>query len=62
MQAKSPLLSRTVWVNLLTVAAAVLAHLSGATEYVPADSLPYIVGTLGIVNLALRFLTDKPIV
>lgn len=53
--------SKTFWVNGLTLAAAVLTALSGQSQHIPADWLPYIASGIAAVNIALRFLTDKPV-
>lgn len=58
---KPLLASRTLWVNGLTVAAAVLASLSGMTEHIPASWMPYIVAALAAVNFSLRFVTTAPL-
>lgn len=58
---KSIFASRTFWVNALTIAAAVLAGLSGMTEHIPAEAMPWIVSALGVVNLALRVMTTGPV-
>jgi len=59
---KSPLKSKTVWVNLLVLTVGVLGYLSGndvITQY------PQVVSVLGAVvgglNIVLRFVTSKPI-
>ena len=58
---KSIFASRVLWVNGLTVAAAVLTALSGVAHNLPPDAMPYIVSALAAVNFALRFLTTVPI-
>ena len=55
--------SRTIWVNGLTLLAGVLSLLSGshlvATN--PALVSAFVTGA-AVVNVALRFVTDQPIV
>lgn len=58
---KSPFASRTLWLNGLTVAAAVLTVLSGMSANLPPQAMPYIVGGLAVVNFALRFITTQPV-
>lgn len=53
--------SRTLWVNGLTIAAAVLTALSGVSHAIPAEYMPYIVTGLAAVNFALRFVTNAPV-
>lgn len=50
--------SRTFWVNALTLAATVLGTLTGI---LPAEVAPYVAGALSVVNVVLRFLTDRPV-
>ena len=61
---KSPLASKTVWFNLLTVAAGIVAYLAGSEVVAEnwAAMIPILVAVQGGVNLALRFMTTKPIV
>lgn len=58
VEPKSIFLSRTFWVNTLTLAATVLGSLTGL---LPPEAAPWITGTLSVVNVVLRFLTDKPV-
>lgn len=58
---KHPLASKTVWINVLTVAVAVLTAVSGQTENIPVEWMPYIVAGLAAVNVALRFVTSIPL-
>ena len=59
---KSALASKTFWVNLLVLIAGVAGYLAG-NEWVASN--PQVVAILaavvGLVNIALRFMTDKPI-
>lgn len=59
---KSPLKSRTVWVNLLTIVAGVAAYIAGAEAMADYQVLiPVFIAIQGGVNLVLRFLTSEPI-
>lgn len=57
---KSWLASKTLWVNGLTIAAAVLLAVSNS-PVLPAEFMPYILGALAVVNVALRIFTDAPL-
>lgn len=50
--------SRTLWVNVLTLAVTVLTSLSGT---LPPDAAPWIAVVLSGVNIVLRVLTDKAV-
>ena len=59
---KSPLKSKTIWLNLLLAAAGVCTYLAGAEpmqEY--TTILPVFVAVSGALNIILRFLTTEPI-
>lgn len=56
---KSPLASKTLWVNGLTILAAVLLTLSGMTDVIPANVMYFITIGLAAVNFALRFVTTQ---
>lgn len=59
---KSPLKSKTLWVNLLTLAAAVIAAASGQDWIAQNPQVTAVLGAvLGGVNIVLRFLTSEPI-
>jgi len=59
---KSPLKSKTVWTNILVLAAGVAGYLSGNDII---SQYPQVVAILGAVvgglNIVLRFFTSKPI-
>lgn len=55
---KSPLKSKTIWINVLTTAAGLI---SGATGMIPPPALPYALAVVGAINVALRFMTSEPI-
>ena len=61
---KSPLASKTIWWNCLTLAAGLCAYIAGSEVIVEnwAAAIPILVAVQGAVNLALRFMTSKPIV
>jgi hypothetical protein len=61
MLAKSPLASKTLWINGLTLAVSVLTAVA-APDVLPPSVAPYLVAALAVANLVLRFLTTKPIV
>lgn len=61
---KDPLASKTIWWNCLTVAAGVIAYLAGSEVVVEnwAAVIPILLAVQGGVNIALRFMTSKPII
>jgi hypothetical protein len=61
---KSPVTSKTVWFNVLTVVAGALAYFAGSEVVVEnwGAAIPILVAVQGAVNIALRFVTSKPIV
>ena len=50
--------SKTFWVNALTLVATVLGSITGI---LPPEAAPYIVGVQSVVNVILRFLTERPV-
>jgi hypothetical protein len=59
---KSPLKSKTVWFNLLTLAAGVCAYVAGSPvmqDYTTV--IPIFVAVQGAINIVLRFVTTEPI-
>ena len=60
---KSPLKSRMVWVNVLTIVAGCAAYVAGCEAMADYQTLiPIFVALQGGINLVLRFLTTTPIV
>lgn len=61
---KSPVASKTVWFNILTMVAGAAAYFAGSEVVVENWSavIPILVAVQGAVNIALRFVTSKPIV
>lgn len=62
MNAKPIWQSKTIWVNGLTLAAGVLSLVAGS-DLIAAfpRAAAAVVTTLGVVNVALRFVTTTPI-
>lgn len=59
---KSPLQSKTVWFNVLTVLAGVAGYVAGHEAMQNYETIvPIFVAVQGAVNIVLRFLTSKPI-
>lgn len=61
---KSPTTSKTIWFNLLTVAAGAIAYFAGSEVVIQnwAAAIPILAAAQGAINIALRFMTSKPIV
>lgn len=59
---KAPLKSKTIWVNLIGLAAGIAAYAAGS-EYLAdyQNVLPILVAIQGGLNIVLRFLTSEPI-
>ena len=59
--AKNVLLSKTFWVNSVTLLVSVLTALLGS-DFISEEWVLYITGlVLPIANIILRFLTDQPV-
>ena len=61
-QVKSPLASKTIWVNVLTIVTATLAFVGG--QEVIAQYPQVVAGLVaaqGLLNVILRFVTYKPL-
>lgn len=57
---KSVATSKTLWFNVLSLLVVMLTTISGQ-EGIPAEYIPYFVMAVNIINVVLRFLTDKPV-
>lgn len=60
---KNPLKSKTLWVNMLVLVAGVLGYMQGhdvIAEY--PQIVAVMAAAVGALNIALRFVTSKPIV
>lgn len=59
---KSVFKSKTIWVNVLTFAAGLIVFTQDHALLVQnPDLVALAAGVLALVNVALRFLTDKPV-
>jgi len=60
---KKPVLkSKTVWVNLLVIGAGVASYIAGHELVADNAALVSVLGVVvGVVNVALRFMTDKAV-
>ncbi len=59
---KSVLKSKTVWVNLLVIAAGVASYVAGHELVADNTALVSVLGVVvGVVNVALRFVTTDPV-
>lgn len=52
--------SKTLWVNVLTLLALIISTVAQWPEF--ASVTPQLLGLLSVVNIVLRFLTDKRLV
>jgi hypothetical protein len=60
---KSPLKSKTVWFNLIALAAGLVGYAAGSEYLADYQSvLPILVAVQGGLNIVLRFITSEPIV
>ena len=55
---KSATKSKTIWIAILTV---VLGAVTALTDVLPAEATPYVVMSIGVLNIILRAVTTKPI-
>lgn len=60
VQPKAAWASRTIWVNVLTLAVAVLMLVSQQT-WLPEQTVPILLALVGAINVVLRFLTGQPV-
>lgn len=59
--AKSILASKTFWINLITIAIAIITSVTGA-DVLPAEYVAYATSiVLPVLNIVLRAFTDKPV-
>lgn len=58
MKGKSPMQSKTLWVNGLV---AILAFWDQFMPFLPEKVLGYALPIVGIINIVLRFMTGQPI-
>ena len=63
MKYKKPLDSKTLWFNILTIIAIVMAELQASEELKRhlGDNAYWLVITAAIINMIIRFYTSKPI-
>ena len=62
MDPKPVLKSKTVWLNLLVIGAGVASYIAGHELVADNTALVSILGVVvGVMNVALRFVTDKPV-
>jgi len=62
MDKKSPLVSKTIWVNMLIIGAGVLSFIAGHELVVDnAAAVSMLTVAVGVVNVALRFMTKTPV-
>jgi len=62
MDKKSPLVSKTIWVNMMIIGAGVLSYIAGHELVVDnAAAVSMLTVAVGVVNVALRFMTKTPV-
>ena len=61
--AKKWYLSKTLYVNVLTVAAAMLAYIAsvGGDLHLDGETVAVLTAVVGLINIGLRFLTSQPL-
>ena len=61
-EVKSPLKSKTVWVNMLVIGGGVLAYVAGHELMVDNTAAVAALGVaVGVINVVLRFVTKSPV-
>jgi hypothetical protein len=60
VEAKEFWQSKTFWVNVMVIVVAVLDLLS-KQPFVPPQYVPFVLFAVGVVNIVLRAITDKPV-
>jgi hypothetical protein len=58
---KSPVYSKTLWVNGLAIAAVVLGSLTSQADLFSAETIKWLTVGLALVNFGLRFVTAEPL-
>ena len=59
---KSPLTSKTIWVNMIVLCAGVAGYVAGHDVLVDYPQvIAILTAVVGGLNIALRFITTKPI-
>lgn len=62
MQRKSAVTSKTIWANMAVIAVGVLGYLQGHELIAENPTVVAMLGVaIGVGNVILRFVTDKPI-
>jgi len=63
MPTKKPIQSKTLWFNVLSIISVIGASLLADSEFraLIGSNATYIIIIMNVVNVALRFFTDKPI-
>jgi hypothetical protein len=53
--------SKTLWVNVLTAVAMIIAAAVAQPDLIPAEAMRYVVFALAAVNIILRLVTSQPV-
>jgi hypothetical protein len=61
MDAKHPAQSKTLWINLIVIAVAILELTNVISLPIPEGLAPWIAFGIGVLNIILRTLTKEPI-
>lgn len=63
MAPKSPLLSKTIWFNILAILVLVATHFGFDMQaHTPANSENILAVIILVINIILRFVTTQPII